>query len=196
MQENADQNISEYGPFLHSAIYTNIPHEFTLRAIEYFVSSYRQSLSTQFILEAKKIILSIHSMIFEEMFYLQIQATTMGTIFAPTDATLAMGYHEVKPYTIIKKSYFPLSVFWRKLEKFFRQSFIFLRSNLINPKKLLGTLNKINPAIKLPPFLDIMINKERSKILMEIYSKPYSIWYVAFKSNDPKHCSKSIFNSS
>ena len=30
-------------------------------------------------------------MMFEEMFYLEIQATTMGTIFAPTDATLAMG---------------------------------------------------------------------------------------------------------
>ena len=56
---------------------TNIPHEFRLRAIEYFVSYYRQSINsrftTQFILEAASFILSNNSITFDEMFCLQIQ---------------------------------------------------------------------------------------------------------------------------
>ena len=74
------------------SLYTNIPHEFGLRTIEYFVSNYRQSINprftTQFVLEAASFILSNNSMTFDAIFYLQIQETAMGTIFAPTYATL------------------------------------------------------------------------------------------------------------
>ena len=66
------------------SLYTNIPHEFGLRAIEYFITNYRQSINpiyntiynrfiTQFVLEAASFILSNNSMTFNEMFYLQIQ---------------------------------------------------------------------------------------------------------------------------
>ena len=48
------------------SLYTNIPHEFGLRAIEYFISNCRQSVNprftTQFILEAASFILSIYWM--------------------------------------------------------------------------------------------------------------------------------------
>ena len=63
------------------AVYTLISHmNFRLRAIEYFVNYYRQSINprftTQFILEAANFILSNNSTTFYEMFYL----TAMGTI--------------------------------------------------------------------------------------------------------------------
>ena len=92
------------------AVYTpNIPHEFRLSAIEYFVSNYRQSINprftTQFFLEAASFILSNNSMTFDEMFYLQIQGTAMGTIFAPTYATLSMGFHEIELYVIIRNKF-------------------------------------------------------------------------------------------
>ena len=49
-------------------LYTNIPHPFGLRAIEYFASNYRQSISpmftTQFVLEAASFILRNNSMTF------------------------------------------------------------------------------------------------------------------------------------
>ena len=65
----------------HIKLYTNIPHEFGLRAIEYFVDYYRQSINpkliTQFILEAASFILSNNSMTFDEMFYLQIELYTI-----------------------------------------------------------------------------------------------------------------------
>ena len=51
------------------SLYTNIPYEFGLRAIKYFVSNYRQiknlSFTTQFILEATYFILSNNSMNFD-----------------------------------------------------------------------------------------------------------------------------------
>ena len=58
-------------------------------------------------------------MTFDEMFYLQIQGTTMGTIFVPTYATLSMDYHEIELYAIIRNK-FTLPVFnyfernWRR----------------------------------------------------------------------------------
>ena len=46
------------------------------------------------------------------------------------------------------------------------------------------------------PFLDVMMNKEVKKVLMDIYSKPTnSKRYVSFKSNHPKHCLKNIPSS-
>ena len=83
----------------------NIPHEFGLRAIEYFVSYYRQSINsitTQFILEAESFTLSNNSMTFDEMCYLQIQGCEIGTIFPPTYATFSMGFHEIELHAIIR----------------------------------------------------------------------------------------------
>ena len=54
------------------SLYTNIPHE--IRAIEYFVSNYRQSINprftTQLILKAASFILRNNSITFDQMFYL------------------------------------------------------------------------------------------------------------------------------
>ena len=41
-------------------------------------------------------------MTFDEMLYLQIQGTAMGTFFAPSYATFSMGFHEIELYAIIR----------------------------------------------------------------------------------------------
>ena len=91
------------------SLYTNIPHEFGLRATEYFVSNYRQNINprftTEFVLEALSFILSNNSMTFDKIFYLQIQGTAMGTIFAPTYATLSMGFDKIELYAIIRNKF-------------------------------------------------------------------------------------------
>ena len=57
-------------------------------------------------------------MTFDEMFYFQIQGTSMGTIFTLTHATLSMGFHEIELYAIIRnKLNLPVS---KKFEKIFR----------------------------------------------------------------------------
>ena len=63
---------------------------------------------------------------------------------------------------------------------FLDNGFTFLRLSLIKANKLLNVLNNISPVIQFTteasdtqlPFLDIMINKERKKIFMDIYWKP------------------------
>ena len=127
-------------------------------------------------------------MTFDEMFYLQIQGTAMGTIFAPT--------YSRNKFTLPVSNYFEQN--WRR---FLDDCFIFLRLSLIRPNKLLHVLNNINPPIQFTmetsdtqlQFLDVMINKEGKKVFMDIYSKPMdSKRYVSFKSNHPKHCLKNI----
>ena len=114
----------------------------------------------------------------------------MGTIFAPTYATLSMGYHEIELYAVIRNKFtLPVSnYFENNWKRFLDGCFIFLRLSFIKPKiislikpnELLDVLNNINPAIQFTvetsdnqlPFLDIMINKEGKKVLIDIYSKP------------------------
>ena len=88
-------------------------------------------------------------MIFDEiLLYLEIQGTTMGIIFAPSDSN---GLPLSKTiYRNKKKITFPFSSYFEENWKIFSDDcFIFLRLNLIKPKKLLDMLNEINPDIKL-----------------------------------------------
>ena len=55
------------------------------------------AFTTPFILEAASFSLSNNSMTFDEMFYLQIQGTSMGT--------LSMSYHEIEPHANIKNKF-------------------------------------------------------------------------------------------
>ena len=135
------------------SLYTNISHEFGLRAIEYFVSYYRQSINprftTQFILEAASFILSDSSVSFDVMFYLQIQGTATGTVFVPTYATLSMGFHEIERYAIIRNKFtLPVSdYFEQNWKRFLDDCFMFLRLSSIKPNELLDVLNNINSVI-------------------------------------------------
>ena len=63
----------------------------------------------------------------------------MGTIFAPTYATLTMGYHEEKLYTIIRNKFNdPQSEYFEKHRKrFLEDCFIFLNEYFIKPEELL-----------------------------------------------------------
>ena len=118
-------------------------------------------------------------MTFGEMFYLQIQGTAKGTIFAPTYTTLSMGFHEIKLYAIIRNKFtLPISNYLEQnWKRFLDDCFIFLRLSLIKPNKLLDVLNNINPDIQFTietsdtqlPFLDLMINKEGKNVFMDIY---------------------------
>ena len=73
----------------------------------------------------------------------------MGTIFAPTKANLAMGYHEINVYSIISQGYALAST------KFENPSFryldgypILLKVNLMNPQHLFSILNQTNNNIQ------------------------------------------------
>ena len=91
------------------SLYTSIPHEVGLEAIDYFLTKYQEDLHSRFrkafVLESANFILKNNMLTFDSEFYLQIKGTAMSTIFAPTYANLTMRCHEIKVYSIIHQSY-------------------------------------------------------------------------------------------
>ena len=83
-------------------LYISIPHNYGLEAISFWTEKHPESLHSRFlngfVLESIKIILENNNCTFNDEFYRQISGTAMGTIFAPTYATLTMGYFEVHFY--------------------------------------------------------------------------------------------------
>ena len=82
------------------SLYTSIPHNYGLEAINFWIEKLPDPLhlkfSKGFVLGSMKIILENNNCTFND----EISGTAMGTIFAPTYATLIMGYFEVHFYKI------------------------------------------------------------------------------------------------
>ena len=85
-------------------LYSNIPHTFGLKTLDYWLWNHPESLHARFnrdfVLECGKFILQSKNMKFTNEFYNQIKGTAMVTIFAPTYATLSMRYFEIKVYSV------------------------------------------------------------------------------------------------
>ena len=82
--------------------------------------------------------------------YNQVKGTAMGTIVAPTYATLSLGYFEIKFYIVCTFKYRELLVEYIKenWNRFLDDCYTVLRSSQISPEELLLTLNSINPSIQ------------------------------------------------
>ena len=80
-------------------LYSNIPHEYGLEAIEYWLDKFPESLnprfSKEFLLESVKFILENNNLNFDSEYLNKIKGTVMGAIFAPTYANLTMGFFEL-----------------------------------------------------------------------------------------------------
>ena len=85
-----------------TSLYTNIPHDFGLTAVKYWIEEKRNQINsrfdTDFVLEAIKIVLEENTFFFDGNRYRQIKGTAMGTKVAPTYANLVMGYMEQQMY--------------------------------------------------------------------------------------------------
>ena len=77
-------------------LYSNIPHEYGLEAIEYWLDKFPESLhprfSKEFVLESVEFILENNNLNFDNEYFNQIKGTAMGTIFVPNYANLTMGF--------------------------------------------------------------------------------------------------------
>ena len=189
------------------SLYTSIPHDLGIEAIRYYINKYQESLdkrfNKQFILDATAFVLKNNTFTFNNTNYIQLIGTAMGTIFAPTYATLVLGYLEEKLYDLIESLYDTKTKIYieKNWDRFLDDCHILLDKNIIDPNDLHKLLNSLHPSIKFTmevnenklPFLDILINKENNHIWMDIYSKPTdSKRYVPFDSCHPKHCLKNI----
>ena len=81
-------------------LYSNIPHDFGLEAIKYWLDSYPEEIpervSKDFIMDSLQFILENNYFLFNGQAFRQIKGTAMGTKIAPTYASLVMGYFETK----------------------------------------------------------------------------------------------------
>lgn len=77
-------------------VYTSIPHNFGLAALDHFLSNdlYMSHGQAEFILECTRFCLTHNYFSFDDQYYLQVQGTTMGANLAPSYANLAMGLWE------------------------------------------------------------------------------------------------------
>ena len=73
------------------SLYSNIPHNFGLTAIKYWIDKYPETLpeqiSKEFIIQGMKFILENNFFLFNGKAYKQIKGTSMGTKVAPTMQT-------------------------------------------------------------------------------------------------------------
>lgn len=87
-------------------LYSNIPHELGLEAIEHWIDKFPDLLHDRFtkpfILRSLKFILEHNFMNFEGIAHQQKLGTAMGTKVAPTYATLVLGFLEEKLYKNLK----------------------------------------------------------------------------------------------
>ena len=155
-------------------------------------------------IEGLEFILQNNNFLFNDEMFHQITGTAMGTIVAPTYATLVMGFLEIHLYNKIQRNFGAQirEKFEEEWNRFLDDCFIILQILIIQPEVLLNLLNSINSNIQFTmeihceklPFLDILINKtEDNKIWMNIYYKETDTRRcVPFNSCHPKHCLKNI----
>ena len=90
-----------------TGLYTNIPHDFGLRAIRFWIEKYPElipiTFTLEFILNLIQFILENNTFHFDGEFYQQIKGTAMGTKMAPTYSILVMGYFEEILYQKIEE---------------------------------------------------------------------------------------------
>ena len=189
------------------SLYTSIPHAYGLEAINYWLDNFPENLHNRFnksfILEGTKFVLENNNCTFDDAFYTQISGTAMGTIFAPTYATLTMGYLELKLYQVCEINFSAnvRSFIFENWSRFLDDCEILLDSSLLTPEQLLEILNSLNQNIQFTmekstteiPFLDIMIKRSDDGISLDLYRKPTDTQRcLNFNSCHPSHCKVNI----
>ena len=112
---------------------------------------------------------------FNNEFYTQIKDTAMGTIFAPTYATLSMKYFEIKLYSIctFKNQELLAEHIKENWNRFLHDCYTVLKCSQIRSEELLLTLNSTKPSLQFTmeyikdqiTFLDILLKRNESSYL-------------------------------
>lgn len=93
------------------SLYTSIPHELGIKAIEYYTNKYRNIIpnrfTTNFLTESTKFLLENNNFIFNEQMFHQLTGTAIGGNFAPPYPILTIGYLEESYLYIELPKYFP-----------------------------------------------------------------------------------------
>ena len=190
-----------------TSLYTNIPHDFGLQALAFWIEKHPEliprNFSKEFILESIKFILENNTFHFDGEFYKQIKGTAMGTKMAPAYSILVMGYFEEILCQKVNDEMGQelgqnLRLSWKR---FLDDCFIFWTGSEENLIEFHNLLNTVNPNIQFTmeysntsiSFLDIKVIKQGTKILTDIFYKTTDTHqYLNFKSCHPAHTKRNI----
>ena len=181
-------------------LYSNIPHEEGLEALEFYLEQREdKTVTTQSMLDLARVVLENNYFGFGEEVFHQVLGTAMGTKFAPKYANMFMGRLEER---ILESLPFKPYTWWRFLDDIFC---IWTGT----PEQLQETfeiMNNFHPTIKFTmdimkdnkiPFLDVLVKLEEDHtISTDVYCKPTDTHqYLMSTSCHPGHVKKSIFYS-
>ncbi|CAN7978809.1 unnamed protein product, partial [Ixodes persulcatus] len=157
-----------------SSLYTNIPHNEGLAAVEEFLSLYPSSLAdSSCILRLLELILDCNNFMFDDEHYLQIQGAAMGSRMSPNYANIFMGkFEETFVWTYAKIP----AIYLRYIDDIF----IIWNDTEDALLSFLSYLNGCHRTIKFTcnysadsmNFLDVNVKKIGSHLVTELYRKP------------------------
>ena len=200
------------------SLYSSIPKDLGLEAIEYWIDRLRHLIphrfTKEFILELTKFVLENNFCIFDNEMYRQAIGTAMGAIFAPPYACLVIGYlEETKLYPKLLPEHFDPDICLRIIEHFYR--FMDDGTTLfpagIDQSLFLYLLNSMHPAIKYTVekpdiirqngkdvqtlvFLSLLLHLDiDGNIWTDVYYKPTNTHeYLNYQSHHPTHVKDNI----
>ena len=177
------------------SLYTSIPHDLGLTAIEHWLDKHRESLPRPFpkafILEAISIVLKENTFQFDDINYKQIQGTAMGTKMPPTYATLTMGFIETQLYERFKEKYGQdeKENFVKLFKRFLDDCFLPWQKTEL--EELHKMLNSLHPKIQFT--MDILLYKNAERLESDIhYKQTDTHQYLDYHSCHPGHTKSNI----
>ena len=189
------------------SLYSNIDHDLGKTAIKYWLDTHpddiHERFTAKFILESIDIILKNNTFQFGNRHFIQRNGTAMGTKFAPTYATLVLGYLEIQLYDRINISYGPEAkdIFKKILKRYLDDVFMILNTQMFNIQEIVSVMNGLHESINFTyetsnsqlPFLDILIIKNGNQIVTDIYHKPTDTkQYLTYKSCHPRSTKNNV----
>lgn len=188
-------------------LYSNIPHDLGLTAIEHWIDKFPNLLhdrfSKDFVLKSLQLILENNYMHFNDIIYKQKLGTAMGTKVAPTYATLVLGYLEEKLYSNIQDKFgHDYETFIRKSwKRYLDDCFIIWDKSENQLTEFVNILNTLSTTLKFTmewdknmlPFLDVMVLKKEDRIITDVFYKITDTkQYLLFDSSHPRHTRNNI----
>ena len=190
------------------ALYTNISIDLAIKAIDFWISKYGDSVHTfrrfskQFVLNALLIILENNFFLFDEYFVQQIKGFAMGTKCAVDCANLIVGYLEVKMFALLPTVY-PVDVVDFIIRNYFRllDDIFFKWLKNYDVSKFYEIFDKLDADLQFifshlstaTNFLDIYFKIVDNKLIMDLYCKPTdSHSYLNYTSAHPQHTKDNI----
>ena len=188
-------------------MYGNITFELGKKAVWYWLAKFpdllHERFSNEFVIEGLELVMKNSNFCFNGSFYTLIKGTATGTVVAPAYAILAMGFLEVSLYEQIEKAfgktiqnYFVLN--WKR---YLDDCFILWKKSFGDFQEVLNILNNLDSNLKFTceqndaqiSFLNILIYKNRSGILTDMYYKDTDTHdYLPYNSCHPRHTKNNI----